>query len=150
MDAGQGFELADQLPGFLLGDELGALHRVHQQLELRQLEAARGQMVAHVPPVLLAEDLQAEFCKLFKVLVEGLALGVDAAGLQLRGNLLQGQGVALVRLLGEDFDKIQHFQFLVFTCGHGASLAFPDPDGASIAEKAGGGKNRGNFYGQHL
>ena len=38
MDAGQPLQLADEHVAFPLGEEPAGLHRVHQQLQLRQLE----------------------------------------------------------------------------------------------------------------
>jgi hypothetical protein len=32
--------------------------------------------------------------------------------------------MGIVRLFGEDFDKIKHFELLVISRGHGASLTF--------------------------
>ena len=46
VDAGLGLQLVDQLAALPLGDEAGGLDRVHQQLQLRQLEGALPQKPA--------------------------------------------------------------------------------------------------------
>ena len=81
-------------------------------------------MIKHSPPRLFTEDFEAEFLQLAEVLVQRLALGVHAIGFEPVDDLLQGQGMGIVRLLGEDFDKVEHFELLVISRGHGASLAF--------------------------
>ena len=124
VDAGEGFEFFDELAGLLLRDETGALYGVHQQFQLRQLKTARGEMIKHIPPRLFTEDFEAEFLQFAEVLVQRLALGVHAIGFEPVDDLLQGQGMGIVRLLGEDFDKIEHFELLVISRSHGASLAF--------------------------
>ena len=47
--AGQAFQLFDEHLTLFLGDELAGLHGIHQQLQLRQLKSAAGQIIATAP-----------------------------------------------------------------------------------------------------
>ena len=146
MNAGERFEFLDELAGLFLRDEAGALHGVHQQFQLRQLKTARGEMIEHIPPRLFTEDFEAEFLQFAEVLVQRLALGVHAIGLEPIDDLLQGQGMGIVRLFGEDFDEIEHFELLVISRGHG----HPSLSDVSIAKEAAGRKNQGKVLVQCL
>ena len=116
--ADQPLQLADQVPRLAVGDELRRLHRIHQQLQLRQLEFPGAEVIIRVPPALFADDVQAEAPQLLEIQVQRLAVGVHIVGGQLFGDLLQRQRVVLVRLLGEDPRQVQHLQFLVVSLGH--------------------------------
>ena len=89
-------------------------------------------MIEHVPPRLFTEDFEAEFLQLAEVLVQRLALRVHAVGFEPVDDLLQGQGMGIVRLFGEDFDEIEHFELLIITGRHRDASRIKDRK--SIAE----------------
>ena len=96
--ADEALELFDQLAGFALGDEFGRLHRVDEQLQLRQLERAADEMIAHLPPVLLGDDVVAEGLELLEIVIERFALDGDLRALETLDDLRHGEAVGLVRL----------------------------------------------------
>ena len=113
--AGELFQLGDQLHGLALGQEGRRLHHVDEQLQLRQLEFPVAQKIA----VALAADgldVHAVQTQQLQIVVQALALGGDAAALQIRDHVLQGPGVALVRFLLQILRQIQQLQLFV---GHG-------------------------------
>ena len=77
--AGEGGQLLDQAGAFLPGDEVGGLHRVHQQLQLRQLEQAGADKVA-VLGALDTDDVHSLVYQELDVAVHALAAGLDAMG----------------------------------------------------------------------
>ena len=77
--AGEGGQLADQAGAFLPGDEVRGLHRIHQQLQFRQLEQAGADEVA-VLGALDTDDVHALVNQDLDVAVHTLAAGLDTVG----------------------------------------------------------------------
>ena len=67
-------ELFDQLPGFLVGNEPGGLHRIHQQLQFCQFEIPLTDKPA-ARLSLPALDVHSHIPQLVHVRVNTLALG---------------------------------------------------------------------------
>ena len=78
--AGESCQLAEQIGTFLSGDEVGGLHCVHQQLQLRELEQPLAYKVA-VLGAFVADDVHALLLQELDVAVYALAAGLDAVGL---------------------------------------------------------------------
>ena len=84
-----------------MGDELGGLHRIHQQAELGHIQGA----LAHIIPyggIADGDDILPHQAQLLDVVIQALALGRDALLRQQVDDLLEAQGMFLVRFAAED------------------------------------------------
>ena len=124
VDADQRFKFLDQLARLAVGDELRGLHRVHEQLQFRQLKVTYADAVVDVVPRLVRYDVQAEVAELFEVAVKRLPVGIDSVSLELVDDLGHSKAVRVIRLLQEYLREIEHLQFLVVTlaCHYHTSL----------------------------
>lgn len=108
--------------GFARRDELAGIHRIHQQLEFRQLEQGVGHIVtaAAAPQLhdLIGSPRQA--VQRVQIAVDTLALGLDPPFLQFFHQLRHTQRMLLIRFPDQDFQKDQQFAFLTFFAWHGA------------------------------
>ena len=120
--AGQIFDLFDERERLFVGDELGGLHAVHQQFQLRQFKVAAAHIVAVAATVLHGENVYAELAQRVQIVVQTLALGGNALLVQMGDDLLDGQGVRLVGFAQQIAHHIKQFQLLVCISGHGGSL----------------------------
>ena len=118
--AGQRFQLGNQLAAFAQGKELAALHRVHQQLQLRQLEPPAGNVIAAVRRFAVFH-IQPPLTQRLQIAVKAFALGGDAALRQIFGHLRNGNGVLLIAVLQQEVHQVQALQLLVGKTGHGHS-----------------------------
>ena len=112
MTAGQTLQSADKLLTLLTGDELGGLHRIHQQTKLGNVQRALADVIPH-GGVADGDDVLAQQAELLDVVVQTFTLGGDALLRQQVNDLLEGERVFLVRLAAENFQKVQHFQLLI-------------------------------------
>ena len=110
--AGQLFQLGDQLVAFAQREEFTALHGVHQQLELRQLEIPAGHVVAAVLG-LAVFHIQPPLPQGVYVIVKAFALGGDIMPGQVFHHLGDGGGVFLIGILQQKLPQIQAFELLV-------------------------------------
>ena len=69
VDAGQRFNLLNQRCGLLVGDEFGGLNAIDQQLQLRQLKTAVGNIVAGILAGPTLHDVQAKNAQRLDVIV---------------------------------------------------------------------------------
>ena len=90
-------KLGDQLHGLPLRQEFARLHRVDQQLQLRQLKRARGKKIPAVP-ALDRHDIHTKLLQAQNIVVDALALGPDALRGERVQNVLHGEQVLLIRL----------------------------------------------------
>ena len=104
--AREAFDLADQGERLFLRDELGRLDAVDQQLELRQLEVPRADVIAHGLAARL-HNVQPEFAQRVQVGVQTLALGGDAMCGELVDHLRNADGMRLVGVLQQIAHQIQ-------------------------------------------
>ena len=111
--ADQGFQLFDQILGFAVCDELGGLHGIHQELELRQLKIACTQIIVVVASVRLAYDIQSEMPQFLKIQVESFPVRPDAGIGQEIDDLLHGQHMLIIGFTHENLHQIQEFEFLI-------------------------------------
>ena len=110
-------QLGDQLHGFPLRQKPARLHRVDQQLELRQLKRARTEKI---PAVLSLDrhDVHAELLQAQNIVVDTLALGADAPRGKRVQNVLHGKQMLLVRLPLKQLLQIKQLQLLIFRPSH--------------------------------
>ena len=120
MDAGLGLQLVDQLAALALGDEAGGLDRVHQQLQLRQLEGALPQKPAR-RAALPALHIQPELAEGLHIGIDALAFGPDVPLLQAGDDLRDGEGVLLIGEFPEKLAQTEQFQFLIGAFWHGSN-----------------------------
>ena len=115
--AGQGLQLFDQVPAFPLGDKPGGLHRVHQQLELGQLEGPLSQKPPRVFSLAVLH-VQAEHPQGLHVVIDALALGLDVPLLQPLDQLRHRHGVVLVGALPQQPAQAEQLELLIGASGH--------------------------------
>ena len=87
---------------FLLRDEVGGLHGVHQQFQFRQLQQPGADEVA-VLHISDADDIHAEVHEQLNVAVDVLPIAVDAMCLPKLQNIRHRYIVGFIRLLKEKF-----------------------------------------------
>ena len=109
MHAGKPLQLFNEREGLFLRDELGGLHDVHQQLQLRQLKIAAADIV--FSPVL--HDIQPEVAQGFKVVIQALAFGGNAVLPQRDNQLRHGDRMRLVGPFQKKPHQIQKLQLLI-------------------------------------
>ena len=97
--ADQRLELADQLARLPVRNKFCRLDRVHQQLELRQLEVPAAEVIVVVAALLLPDYVEAEFSQLVKILVQRLAVRIDPVTAEHRDYLRHRKRVIVVSLL---------------------------------------------------
>ena len=95
--AGEMAQLLDEGGAFLLRDEVGGLHSVHQQFQFRQFQQPGADEVA-VLRTFDADDVQAEVHEQSNIAVDVFPGGLDAVGCQKSQNICAGHIVVLVRL----------------------------------------------------
>ena len=117
--AGQGLQLSDQVAAFPLGDKPGGLHRVHQQLELGQLEGPLSQKPPRVLSLAVLH-VQAEYPQGLHVVIDALALSLDVPLLQPLDQLGHRHGVVLVGALPQQPAQAEQLELLIGTSGHGS------------------------------
>ena len=117
MDAGEPLQLADEAVALPGGEEAAGLHRIHQQLQLRQLEVPLAQKPPRAP-ALPALDVVAHLTQFLHVGVDALALGGDVPAGQLVDHVLHGDGVLLVGLPLQQPGQHQQLAFLICALGH--------------------------------
>ena len=105
VDAGQGLQLVDEGASLFVGDELGGLDTVHQQLQLRQLEHP----AAHVVALGGAHDVHAIVLEQAQVGVQTLTLGGDVMAGQMGDHVLDGHQVFLVAAAQEEVTQVEQF-----------------------------------------
>ena len=109
--AGEPLQLADELVALAPGDEFARLHRVHQQLELRELKGPLSDEPPGGPP-LPALYVQPKPPQGLQVVIDAFALRRHAFGLQSRNELRHRHGVVLVRPLQQHPGQDQGFALL--------------------------------------
>ena len=114
--ADHSLQLPDQRIGFLVRNELGRLHGIHQQFEFRQFKVTVSDVVIVATLHLYADDIHPEITQQFKVLVQRLPLRVHTVGVQLVHDLRQRKRMLVIRILGKNLDEIQQLQLLVIDC----------------------------------
>ena len=109
---GQTLQLADQLHALARRQKRGGLHHIDEHFQLRQLEIPLAQKVAvgFRPDAL---NIHAVKLQEPQVVIDALALGTDAAALQIGDHVLHGFGVLLIGLLLQKTGQIQQLQLLV-------------------------------------
>ena len=112
VDACERFELGDQLHGFLFRQKPARLHRVDQQLQLRQLKRARGKKIPAVP-ALDRHDIHAELLQARDVVIDALAFGFDAARGERIEDLRHTERVVFIRPPLKKLLEDEQLQFLV-------------------------------------
>ena len=120
--ADQRLELSDELARFPVRNKFCRLHRVHQQLELRQLEIPAAEVIVVVAALLLADYVKTEFSQLVKILVQRLPVRVDTVTAEHRDYLRHRERVIVVSLLREDLHQIEHLELLVVTSAFSSHL----------------------------
>ena len=122
MDAGEPFELGDQLQRLFSRDESGGLHAVSEQPQLRELEHPFADIPAAAVPVADADQIEPEGLQRFQIAVYALALGADA----LRGKILQklrrGDGMRLIGIAFKILPEKQQLELLIGGARHSGSL----------------------------
>ena len=118
-----GLQLADELAALALGDELGGLHCVHQQLQLGQLKRPLPQEPARGLP-LAALHVYAQGAQGLHIVVNALALGLDVPRLQGLNQLGHRHRVVLVGALPQNPAQAEQLELLICTSRH-ASLPLP-------------------------
>ena len=117
---GKALHLLDELIGLFSGDEPGGLHRVHQQLQLRQFKGAGGDKIAPgaaVPPLF---NVHAHHPQGLQVVVQTLSVPhVHTLRPEQLHHPGDGHGVLLVGLPVEDIGQIQQLGLLILTFCHG-------------------------------
>ena len=113
VDTGQPFELADEGKGLFRRDELGGLHAVHQQLQLRQLKAPGGHEVAAAAALAAADDIHSGLPQGLDVRVDALALGLDAPLGQHPDDPGSREGMLLVGVLQQELPQGQDLFLLM-------------------------------------
>ena len=73
--------------------------RKREALQLRQLELPACHVIAAAQTAVDLDDIVAEVAQLFDIIVDALALGVDAVGLQMGDDVRRAGGMMLVRVL---------------------------------------------------
>ena len=101
-----------QLVALLVRDEARGLNRVDKKLQLRQLEFAADDMISHALALPLF-DVEPEQTEHFNVVVERLALRVDAVFAQRVRYLGERHSVLVVRVFEQDLHQIEQLYFLV-------------------------------------
>ena len=110
--AGQPLQLSYEGVALLLGDEAGGLHRVHEQLDLRQLKLPFSHKPAGDLP-LSGLDVQSKQAQGLQVVVDAFALGLDVLPGQPLNNLRDGKGVVFVGLPQEHTGQMEQLCLLV-------------------------------------
>ena len=114
MPAHKGLEFCNQLLGFFVCDKLGRLHGVYEQFQFREFKTPRREAVECVSPGLHGFDFHAEVPKFLKVEIQGLSIGIDAAGGELINNLRHAERVLRIGLFRKQFGEIQELLLLMF------------------------------------
>ena len=119
MAATQRCQLVHQLCRLFLGDKAGGLHRIDQNFQLGDGEAAVGDIVAVLLAHPLTHDLIADTVEEGNVLAEGAPLtGKPQLG-ESCADGVGGEGMLFIRLLLQQFQQPQQLIFLpIFLC-HG-------------------------------
>ena len=102
--AGEMAQLPDEGGAFLLCDEVGGLHSVHQQFQFRQLQQPGADEVA-VLRTFDADDVQAEVHEQLDIAVHIFPGGLDAMSLPKTENIRASCVVVLICLLQEKLQQ---------------------------------------------
>lgn len=102
--AGEMAQLLDEGGAFLLRDEVGGLHSVHQQFHFRQLQQPGADEVA-VLRAFDADDVQAEVHEQLDIAVDVFSAGMDAMGFPKAEDVRTCHIVAFVRLFQEKLQQ---------------------------------------------
>ena len=133
----QALQFFDKRAAFFLGQKLGGLHGVHQQLQFCHLKGARGQCPAADVPLAQADYVHAEFLQSAEVCINAFALGRNAAGGQRRNDLRHGQPVGAVCFAGQKVCQNQKLYLLAlcachaFLSSHETGCSAPAPRGTT-------------------
>ena len=98
MPAGKAGQLADQVRRLAVGDELGGLDGIHEELELGQFELAAAEAVVVIVAGMSGDDVHSETAKFLQILIERLAIRVDPGRGELGYEILYRQGMPVIRL----------------------------------------------------
>ena len=101
---GEMAQLLDEDGAFLLCDEVGGLHSVHQQFQFRQLQQPGADEVA-VLRTFDADDVQAEVHEQLDIAVHIFPGGLDAMSLPKTENIRASCVVVLICLLQEKLQQ---------------------------------------------
>ena len=96
--AGKLLQLPDQAVGLAVGEEFAGLHRVDQQLQLRDLKHPRGQKIP-AGFALGAHNVHAALLQCLDIGIDALALGADPVGIEEGENVVHRRGMCLVGFL---------------------------------------------------
>ena len=96
---GEGLDLVDQLTALFEGDELGALHRVDQELDLFERKVARHQAEQRDLADLRFDDIHTEITQAFDIIINALALGGDPVIIEIIDDIRDGHTVFLIGFL---------------------------------------------------
>ena len=118
VNAHHGFQLLNQLTGFLFRDEFRGLYRIDEQFQLRKFKGTRGQMIINLSSNLLLQNLQSEFFQSVEVCIECFPVRVNSVSGEFGRDLLQGKCMGVISFLGKNLDKIEHFELLIITGSH--------------------------------
>ena len=112
----QKLQFFDQTAGLSACDKAGGLHRIHKQLQLRQLKVPSAHVVAASASAVYLENVIAKIPQLLYVIIDALALGMNVVGLQIGDNIRRAGRMLLVRIFR------QQLQLLVCRLCHTLSL----------------------------
>ena len=97
-------QLLDEGGAFLLRDEVGGLHGVHQQFQFRQLQQPGADKVT-VLRAFDADDVQPKFHEQLDIAVDVFPVGLDAMSLPKMENICASCVVVLIGLLQEKLQQ---------------------------------------------
>lgn len=117
-------DLLDERRGLLMRDELGRLHAIHQQLELRQLKVPGSNIVAAAALGLVLLDVHAEQAQRVYVIIDALAFGLNALSVQVFHDLPSRGGMLGIRLLQQILHDVEQLEFLIGRTRHGNHFSF--------------------------
>ena len=109
IDAGQALDLFDEGDRLLVGDELGGLDAVHQQLQLGQLKVPVPHIVAIDTAALHLDHVQAEQPQGLDIVIDALALCRNIFFRQTVDDLIHRHRMLLIRTAQQ---KVHHIQQL--------------------------------------
>ncbi len=118
-------ELFDKIAAFFLGQKLGRLHRVHQELQLGQLKVPLDDAIAGGAAALVHLHGETEVAEGLDVGVDTFALGGDALRRQRLDQLAAGHALLAVGVAEEKLGQPQELLLLVFGFRHDALPALP-------------------------
>lgn len=108
----KGLNFLDQRGSLLVGDELGGLNAIHQQLQFRKLEHTTRHIIPVETIALDLNDINAKYAQCLDVIVNALTLSRDAVRLQITDDLVHTNRLLLVGILKQVIHDMEQLQFL--------------------------------------